>query len=193
MDSSVSLRRNQQTGVDDLTKRLQADDQTALKELFEAHYTHVCAAIHRFTTARSVTEDLAQQVFIRFWQKRHQITINSSPGAYLQRMAINEALAWLRSKKNLQPDPLPAHLPDDDRHLAPDPEEQLLQQELHEQVLHAIQSLPPRCREVFVLSRFEQLSYREIADKLGISIKTVENQMGKALRLMRERMQGYLE
>ncbi|MAT54120.1 MAG: RNA polymerase sigma-70 factor [Saprospirales bacterium] len=178
--------------MDDLAKRLQADDQTVLKELFEAHYAHVCATIQRFTAARSATEDLAQQVFIRFWQKRHQITINSSPGAYLQRMAINEALAWLRTKKNQQPDPLPAHLPDDDRHLAPDPAEQLLQQELHEQILQAIQSLPPRCQEVFVLSRYEQLSYQEIADKLNISIKTVENQMGKALRLMRERMRGYL-
>lgn len=178
--------------MDEITKRLQADDPTALKELFEAHYSHVCAAIHRFTAARSVSEDLAQQVFIRFWQKRHQITINSSPGAYLQRMAINEALAWLRSKKNQQPDPLPAHLPHNDEHLAPDPAELLIQQELHEQVLNAIQLLPPRCQEVFMLSRFEQLSYQEIADKLNISIKTVENQMGKALRLLRERMKGYL-
>lgn len=178
--------------MDDLTKRLQADDQTALKELFEAHYSHVCAAIHRYTAARSVAEDLAQQVFIRFWQKRHQITINSSPGAYLQRMAINEALAWLRSKKNQQPDPLPTHLPDDQQQLVPDPGEQLMQQELHEQILAAIGSLPPRCQEVFVLSRYEQLSYQEIADKLDISIKTVENQMGKALRLMREKMEPYL-
>lgn len=179
--------------MDDLSKRLQADDPEALKELFEAHYLHVCAAIHRFTAARSVTEDLAQQVFIRLWQKRHQITINSTPGAYLQRMAINEALAWLRSKKNQHPDPLPAHLSDKEQNLAPDPSNQLLQQELDEHILSAINNLPPRCRDVFVLSRFGDCSYREIADQLNISIKTVENQMGKALKLLRESLKPYLD
>ncbi len=178
--------------MDDISKRLQADDPTALKELFEAHYAHVCAAIHRYTAARSVTEDLAQQVFIRLWQKRHQIVINSSPGAYLQRMAVNEALAWLRSKKNQPHPPLSALQPNEEQHQAPDPAKQLIQQELHEHILDAINSLPPRCREVFLLSRYEHLSYQQIATQLDISIKTVENQMGKALRLLRDKMKPYL-
>lgn len=178
--------------MDNLTQRLRTDDTGVLKELFEAHYTHVCAAIHRFTSARSVTEDLAQQVFIRFWEKRHEIEIKTSPGAYLQRMAINEAQAWLRTKKNQAPEPIqPYHLESADRH-TPDAEAQLIQQELNEQLLSAIDALAPRCREVFLLSRYEHLSYLEIADRMGISVKTVEHQMSKALRLLRERLRHFL-
>jgi RNA polymerase sigma-70 factor (ECF subfamily) len=172
-----------------LTTRLRNDDKTVLKELFEAHYKPVCAAVQRIVGERGVTEDLAQQVFIRFWEKRHQIQVDTSPGAYLHRMAVNEALAWLRAKKNQQPveidqsTPLPLEM---------DGEGQLLQAELHTQIHRVIDALPPRCRTVFQLSRFEEKSYQEIADEMEISVKTVEHQMGKALRVLREQLKGYL-
>ncbi|MBI1225282.1 MAG: RNA polymerase sigma-70 factor [Bacteroidetes bacterium] len=172
-----------------LTSRLRSDDKAVLKELFDAHYKAVCAAVHRIVGERGVTEDLAQQVFIRFWEKRNQIQIDSSPGAYLHRMAVNESLAWLRAKKNQQPEeitfatPLPIQL---------DGENILLHNELHDQIHKVIDSLPPRCRAVFQLSRFEELSYQEIADKMDISIKTVEHQMGKALRVLREQLRPLL-
>jgi RNA polymerase sigma-70 factor, ECF subfamily len=173
----------------DLTTRIRSDDKAALKELFEAHYRDVCAAIHRFVGERGMTEDLAQQVFIRFWEKRHQIEINTSSGAYLHRMAVNEALAWLRSKKNRQPDEITPTTPFQP---SADGEEVFLQNELNDQIHAAIDTLPPRCRAVFQLSRFEDLSYQEIADRMEISVKTVEHQMGKALRVLREQLKFYL-
>lgn len=176
--------------MENLTTRLQLDDKAALKELFEAHYRPVCAAIHRFVGERGMTEDLAQQVFIRFWEKRHQIEISTSPGAYLHRMAVNEALAWLRSKKNQQPEEITHATPFNPQ---ADGEEVFLQHELNEQIHLAIETLPPRCRAVFQLSRFEELSYQEIADRMEISVKTVEHQMGKALRVLREQLQPYLK
>jgi len=172
-----------------LTTRLRSDDKTVLKELFEAHYQAVCAAIHRIIGERGVTEDLAQQVFIRFWEKRNQIQIDTSPGAYLHRMAVNEALAWLRAKKNQQPEELTYATP---LPLQMDGEDMLLHNELQDHIIKVIDSLPPRCRAVFQLSRFEELSYQEIADQMGISIKTVEHQMGKALRVLRERLSIFL-
>jgi RNA polymerase sigma-70 factor (ECF subfamily) len=174
----------------DLTTRLKTDDKTVLKELFDAHYPSVCAAINRFTATRSVTEDLAQQVFIRFWEKRHQITVTISPGAYLHRMAVNEALAWLRSKKNRQPEEITPATP-----FVPQAgvEDGYLHEELQQQILEAVETLPPRCRAVFQLSRFEEMTYQEIAAGMGISVKTVEHQMGKALRVLRERLQFYLD
>lgn len=175
--------------MENLTDRLRTNDKTVLKELFDAHYKPVCATINRFVGERGVTEDLAQQVFIRFWEKRQQIDINISPGAYLHRMAVNEALAWLRSKKNQPTEevtPLTPFAP------ASDGEASYLHSELSDQVHQAIDALPPRCRAVFQLSRFEELSYQEIADRLDISIKTVEHQMGKALRVLRERLASYL-
>jgi len=174
----------------DLMTRLKTDDKTALKELFEAHYPAVCAAINRFTGIRGVTEDLAQQVFIRFWEKRHQLSITTSAGAYLHRMAINEALAWLRSKKHLPPEEITLSTP-----FTPQAgvEECYLNEELQQQIMEAVATLPPRCRAIFQLSRFEEMSYQEIATELGISVKTVEHQMGKALRVLRERLKIYLD
>lgn len=175
--------------MNDLTTRLQANDRAALRELFDAHYPSVCGAIHRFVGERGITEDLAQQVFIRFWEKRAKINITSSPGAYLHRMAVNEALAFLRSKKNRSPEEITATTP---LPPAPDVEQDILQNELQDQIVRAVDSLPPRCRAVFQLSRFEEKSYQEIADELGISVKTVEHQIGKALRVLRERLKPYL-
>ena len=176
--------------VNDLTTRLQTNDRAVLRELFEAHYPSVCGAVHRLVGDRGVTEDLAQQVFIRFWEKRNQINITTSPGAYLHRMAINEALAFLRSKKNRSPEEITPTTP---MGAAPDVEQGVLQNELQAQILRAVNTLPPRCRAVFQLSRFEEMSYQEIADELGISIKTVEHQIGKALRVMREQLKPYLD
>ena len=71
-------------------------------------------------------------------------------------------------------------------------ESEMLQSELQKNVTDAINSLPPKCRAIFQLSRFEDLTYKEIAAKLDISVKTVENQMGKALRVLRGKLRGYL-
>ena len=175
--------------LDDILTRLKADDKTAMKELFQEHYLSVCGNIQRFIRDKATVEDLAQEVFIRFWEKRQQIDITSSVGAYLRRMAINEALGFLRRNKY-----------QDERELSPEmvkdaedsAEEQFMHQELELRVRAAINELSPRCRAVFQLSRFEELTYKEIADRMGISVKTVENQMSKALRILRERLRDYL-
>lgn len=137
-----------------------------------------------------MTEDLAQQVFIRFWEKRGTIEVTTSPGAYLHRMAINEALAWLRSKKNKPHEEITATTPFKAER---DVEQHYLHSELQDKIREAVDTLPPRCRAVFQLSRFEQKSYQEIADEMGISKKTVEHQMGKALRVLRELLKPYLK
>jgi RNA polymerase sigma-70 factor (ECF subfamily) len=103
-------------------------------------------------------------------------------------MAINEALGHLRKNKVY----IEELDPQTNKELAPDVEKQLLHSELENEIRAAIDNLPPRCRTVFQLSRFEELTYQEIADKMEISIKTVENQMGKALRVLREQLQQYL-
>ena len=175
--------------MNDLNTRLRTNDRGVLRELFEAHYPSVCGAIRRLVGDRGVTEDLAQQVFIRFWEKREKINITTSPGAYLHRMAINEALGFLRSKKNRSPEEITATTP---MGSAPDVEQGVLQNELQVQIIRAVDTLPPRCRAVFQLSRFEEMSYKEIAEKMDISVKTVEHQIGKALRVMREQLKPYL-
>ena len=172
-----------------LLNRLKANDRSALKELFQWQYLPVCQTINRLVKDASTTEDLAQEVFLRFWNKRHRININSSLAAYIRRMAANEALGYLRSRKTFEGEEVILNASDKG---GSNVESQFLHTELEDHIKAAINELPPKCRAVFVLSRFEELTYQEIADKMEISIKTVENQMGRALRLLRTKLKSYL-
>ncbi len=173
----------------DVLARLKSNDRLALKELFQLHYRAVCKTIRRFIPDESLCEDLAQEVFLRFWEKRHQLEINSSLEGYLRRMAVNEALAHLRKKKYFEEE-----LTDNTPMMMAEPggDDRLLQSELESNIRLAINTLPPKCKTVFQLSRFEEMTYQEIANQMGISIKTVENQMGKALKILREKLSDYL-
>lgn len=173
----------------ELLTRMQADDRFAMRFVFEQQYPLVCRTINRLITDPGLTEDLAQEVFVRFWEKRHDIQIESNLAAYLRRMAINEALAHLRRKNRFAPDELTADLPEQQTLGA---DTQYLATEMQQAIHQAIDELPPRCKTIFQLSRYEELTYQEIANQLELSVKTVENQMGKALKTLREKLSGYM-
>ncbi len=135
-------------------------------------------------------KDIIQEVFVKLWVKREQLNIQTSTAAYLKRMAVNESISYLRKNKKVQLESLDGSVravPS-----AQSGDQSVLQNELKQKVKEAIDQLPPRCKQVFLLSRYEQFSYKEIGECMGISIKTVENQMGKALKIMREELKEYL-
>lgn len=167
----------------EILTRLRTGDPGAMKDLFDQHYRPVCQTMRRYIADQSLIQDLAQNIFIRLWEKRGQLEIHTSIGAYLNRMALHEALGHLR--RNLPEDPV-EQLPD--HRLDAGADTLLLDEEIQEMARRAIDKLPPQCRIIFQLSRYEELSYREIADHLNLSVKTVENQMGKALRILREQI-----
>ena len=78
----------------DILTRLKNSDKSALHELFEEHYLPICKLMFRYVSEKNTVEDLAQEVFLRFWEKRLTLNITSSIGGYLRRMAINEALGY---------------------------------------------------------------------------------------------------
>ncbi|NND33208.1 MAG: RNA polymerase sigma-70 factor [Saprospiraceae bacterium] len=164
-----------------LLSRLAADDQQAMKEVFEAYYPLVYHNIFRVIRQKELSEDLTQDVFVRFWRKRSDLTINQSLGGYLTTMAYHEAVGHLRKKSSQMSSPREV-IGDElqiDGHL------EVESRDLQDHVDQAIQQLPPRCRGVFLLSRYEGKSYKEIGEMMQISIKTVENQMSKALNVLR--------
>ncbi len=173
----------------ELASLFKRDSERAIEILFRRHYTYLCQAVYRILLDEHLAEDLVQDVFFELWKKYHRLTINISYRAYLRRAVINKSLNYIRDHRRVhfeQQDDLPLTTS-----LA-DAEQLLEKAELQELIDRAIDQLPDRCRVVFVLSRFEDLTYREIAESLDISEKTVENQISKALRWLRSALGPYL-
>jgi len=172
-----------------LLARLNAGDQAAFDAIFRAHYAHLVAFAQSMLRDRAPAEDVAQEVMLELWRRRGELAIQDSLRAYLLRATRNRALNQLRHA-NVQRRAEP-HLVTDEAVPATGAGE-LVATELRQAITRAVAELPPACREVFELSRGRGLRYAEIASTLGISVKTVESQMGKALKHLRLRLAGWL-
>jgi RNA polymerase sigma-70 factor (family 1) len=160
-------------------KRLNRGEESALDEIFEAYYSYLFRIAYAILRQKDSAKDAVQEVFVRIWQKRESLEISVSLKAYLQRAVVNECLSTLRKHKpSTQPD---VQVPDAD----PSALEQLESESMERLLFSAIERLPEQCRLIFRMSRIEEMSYREIAESLEISPKTVENQIGKALKSLR--------
>jgi len=159
----------------------------SVEQLFKLHYAFVCNVINRYVHDRSKTEDIAQEIFAELWVKRDQLTIHTSVTAYLRRMAVTRTLNYLRDTKKHSWQELEnvGDLESNAMYQQPSIVLELEEAELKERIDSAIQALPEKCRIVFLLNRMEEMSYAEVAAHLDISVKTVENQIGKALKLLR--------
>ncbi|MEL7222299.1 MAG: RNA polymerase sigma-70 factor [Bacteroidota bacterium] len=169
---------------------LQNGDEKALDKLFRAHYAYLCQTVYKVLPDRILAEDLVQEVFYDLWRKREKLNVKQSWRAYLRRAAINRTLNYIRDQKMIVDDE--SALPFDMSSAEADAGKLMEVDELKADIAQAIESLPERCRLVFGLSRFELMSNKEIAQHLEISIKTVENQMTKALKLLRVRLSDHL-
>jgi RNA polymerase sigma-70 factor, ECF subfamily len=170
------------------TLRLSNEDAW-MELLFREFYQPLGQIIQRVVQDRAVTEDLLQDVFLRVWNGRATLVVSTTYRAYLCRAALNAALRHQeRDKRQVAWDDAPAAAePHADDALA-----HFHHQEAQDSVAAALNQLPPQCRTVFELSRYEELSYQQIADTLDISPKTVENHMGKALRILRRELSSVL-
>ena len=150
--------------------------------MFRTYYASLCRLVYPIVRDRDAAEDIVQDVFMKIWRNQTALDENRSVKAYLSRAAINTALHFLeKNQRTARWDDSLA-----DRYGANATEEGLAYQETEQKIAHALERLPPKCKVVFSLSRFEDMSYAEIAQHLGISVKAVEKHMGKALRIMRQ-------
>lgn len=173
-----------------LLAALKNGQSSALDELFREHYAYLCQTTFRVLNDKHIAEDLVQEVFYELWRKREKLNINQSVRAYLRRAAVNKTLNYIRAQKMPVDDE--AYLPLNLSNKNADAQQKLQAEELKILINEAINLLPERCRLIFTLSRHEQMSNKEIAAKLDLSIKTIENQMTKALKLLKEALSPYL-
>lgn len=172
-----------------LLQAMQRGDESAFDTLFRAYYAPLCHyACPLADGDMDEAEDMVQQTFVKLWEQRATLDVQWSVKAYLYKMVHNRCLNRLRDRRIR--DRYKAYNAEQLERSHDQPPDS--ETELAERIQQALHTLPTECRRVFELSRFEELKYREIADQLGISIKTVETQMGKALRLMRTALADYL-
>lgn len=165
-------------------------NEPAFEMIFRAHYQSMCRYAYTFLRDREEAEEVVQGTFINLWDKRQVLEIQTSLKSYLFRAVRNSCLNSIKHEKIKQ-----QHVAHEMAVMEVSREsvtEAVAAGELEQRITSAMAALPEQCRLVFQLSRYEELKYQEIADQLGISIKTVENHMGKALRLMREQLSDYL-
>ena len=179
------------SGRDDteLIRLWQYDPDTAVSRIFEVYFEEVCHHIYRIIPDTAICHDIAQSIFMELWQKRRSFSIRTSVGAYLHRMARSRSLNYIRDNKHFVTDNEAAIREMADSQSTP--LDTVMEAELNTVITEAINRLPERCRLVFALSRFEGMSYKEIAEALEISVKTVENQMSKALQQLRLALEIY--
>ncbi|MES2690239.1 MAG: RNA polymerase sigma-70 factor [Bacteroidota bacterium] len=174
----------------DLFEQVRNGDRVAYEQLFKQHYTALVRFARDIVRDTDTAEDLVQEVFVKIWERKESIYITTSLKAYLYMAVKNHCLNKLRvEQKHAFMD---ESLADDLRFSSNSTDEESNTIKLEQHIKSALDKLPPRCALIFKLSRFEHKTYKEIAEVLELSVKTVENQMGKALQMMRTNLSHYL-
>jgi len=166
---------------EDIVDLFNGDFDKRVGDLFHAHYASLCRKAYRIVNNKQIAEDIVQDVFFKLWERRKEINIRTSLAAYLKRMAFNESISFLRKNKDLLEFSDEIELIEN----VDEAEKEIDKKELKVIINSAIEKLPPKCKTIFLLSRIEELTYKQIAEQLDISLKTVENHMGKALKILR--------
>lgn len=169
---------------------LASNNEKSIDLLFDKYYTYLCNVIYRVINDSDYAEDIVQEIFMDIWRKRETLNVQTSLRAYLRRAAVNRSLNHIRKQRMKFAEDENAVLAIESSSI--DGQVTMEKNELEKRIHESIDALPPKCKLVFSMSRFENMSYQEIADALGISIKTVENQISKALRILRSAVQSYL-
>lgn len=186
MEKILPLYTDQQ-----LMELLKQGDEKALEILFKKYYGSLTRFANNIIKDKASAEDMVQEVFMKIWNNCSRIEIKSSLKAYLFTATRNHCFNLLRSvNQNVFID---AAMENETMISANDAEERMAAKLLDLKIQEAIELLPEKCKLTFQLSRFEELSYKEIAEAMDVSVKTVENQMSKALATLRLHLKPFLQ
>lgn len=164
--------------------------EKAFQELFEKEYEGLCRYAYTFLHDEHAAEDVVQETFVKIWETKKALLQDNSIRFYLFTAVRNNSISYLRKAKS-------AAVTYTDTTPEPEPEPSLsasqlqnIEDENARQIAEALNKLPPKCREVFLLVKWQGLSYKDAAATLGLSVKTIENQMGKAIKTFKNMAPG---
>lgn len=170
-----------------LWSKVKSGDAEAFEMLFKKYYPQLCILSRRYTNNMNDAREVVQKLFIYLWENRDELTVNFSFRSYLYRAVKYNSIRYIENDKKagIRMDVIPET--DQSREFF----DHIEYAELQGKILETINNLPDQCKNVFMLSRFEQLKYAEIAAKLNLSVKTVESHITKALRILHENLNDY--
>jgi RNA polymerase sigma-70 factor (ECF subfamily) len=178
----------------DLVEKLKTDNETAFDYLFLAYYEKLCIYAYTVLKNKDTAEEIVQDVFVKLWEHHTELSIETSIKAYLFRTVHNQCINYfdhLKVQQKYSEESIR------DNHeivspVSPDyPVANLLVQDLENRINQSIAQLPGQCQEVFLLVRYEDFSYNQVAEKLGISVNTVKTQLKRAMSRLREEFKDY--
>lgn len=172
----------------ELLYQLANGSPVAFRSIFDQYYETVVSRANSLIQDVNLSRDIGQEVFLSLWKNRRSLPEKMVLEAYLRRAAITRAINLVKSRKH--------HISAGEEPLSfvktstPDPQQIIDSDEKVAAINNCIDQLPQRCKEVFILNRIEKISHKMIATQLGISTKTIENQMTKALKFLRKCIYG---
>lgn len=165
-------------------------DISSFKYFFDRYYDDLCNFVNIYLHDQVLSEEVVQDIFVYFWENKEKIQINISVKSYLFSASKFKSLNLIRDQKNQKK--IIERIGRTAPTISIESEESYIDTEEFKRILSAaIEQLPPKCREIFLLAKQEELSNKAIAEQLGISVKTVENQMTIALKKLREFLLPY--
>lgn len=170
----------------ELVERIRSGDHIAFETLFNKYYSRLCVFSNSYVKSLDIARDVVQEVFIKIWNNREEFHISQSLKAYLYMAVRNQSLNFLQQRKQKQR--LEERLKKQQDLNDEIKQDEFNTEELTEKVWKLVEQLPERRRTIFILYRKHGLSYLEIAEVMDIARKTVENQMGKSLKFLRENL-----
>lgn len=159
------------------------------EKIFNDHYSNLCAYANNFLKDVDAAEEVVQEVLFKLWTNRESLVITTSVQSYLFRAVRNASINVIKHV-NIREDYKVQNEYEMDDSLSG--EDEMIVSELEQKIRATIDQLPIERKKIFILSRYEGLKYKEIADKLNLSVSTVENQMVKALKFLRTELKDYL-
>ena len=181
----------------ELFRQTKKGDVYAFEKLFKAYYRNLCFFAEHYVKEKAMAEEIVGNFFMNLWEKRNTIEIKGPVKSYFYSSVHNQSIKYLEHLKVMKKYEEYALLRLRSKELLAPlsnayPLANLISQEIVEDIERSISELPEKCREIFCLSRFEDMSYEDISAKLDISVNTVRTQMARALQKLRENLKNYL-
>ncbi|MBK8144340.1 MAG: RNA polymerase sigma-70 factor [Bacteroidetes bacterium] len=172
-------------------QQLLSGEIATYEEVYKTYFKALYVYAYTLLKDELQAEEIVQNLFLKIWDRRDRMQIESSLKAYLYKSVYHDSLNYLKHVKvKATYEQHATHVMKNQR--SESSSHRTMYNNLEEKLRAALNELPEQCRTVFQLSRYEELKYREIADRLQISEKTVENHMGKALKLLRVKLAEFI-